>query len=704
TPTTSTSTLVSQQSSTQAGQPALNARPSPAASIYQSSLRLIDRLICVPNFEPFLEAAQQSEGGNDNAALRDPTKLLWTVFRQGNSLCVLFNALRPSEPIPDSLDGEKSLANAQKKAVYLFVSACKTQHIVADEDLFTITDLYKDDTNSFVRVMKTVSLVLDEIDRRGYMLASNATRSKSIRFSEMAAVRAPVDNRDRLVAELLDTERKYVADLERLQSYMIELQQSHLVSNETVRFLFANLNSLVDFQRRFLIGVEANAHLPPDDQRFGALFVQMEDGFSVYEPYCANHKRASDLAVAERGNLAALSHVLDPNFELPSFLIKPVQRVCRYPLILSDLIKYCKDKDPSIVTDLEDGNSAIKRVVKRVNETRRKEENYHLVKDLEGRVDDWKGYTLKDLGELHLHEKFVMSTGDLEREMLIYLFDNILICCKESDKNANNNTQRRNTTTNRTGKGNRDNRDGKDNLPRLTLKGRIFLHSIRRIVNTSENGQFRLTLYWLDVMMENFSLKLRNEEQLNQWHSVLTDLIAEAQRKNYEHMQQQTQQAQPMRELNEAQLLQSQQLQMHMIGQQLAPIATSLANQYHPQFSPISGGGSIINATPTTAASGASSTMHSSHWGNSIASVASPSTLRVKVTFASDTFILMVPVDINYITLLDKVARKVSLCGLAQETDAEMQLRKGQLRMKYLDSEGHKVLLVSDDDTELAIE
>lgn len=64
-----------------------------------------------------------------------------------------------------------------------------------------------------------------------------------------------------------------------------------------------NLDSLVDFQRRFLIGVEANARLPPEDQRFGHLFATMEEHFACYEPFCANFASASQLAQDENAAL-----------------------------------------------------------------------------------------------------------------------------------------------------------------------------------------------------------------------------------------------------------------------------------------------------------------------------------------------------------------------------------------------------------------
>ncbi|ORX73258.1 hypothetical protein DL89DRAFT_220494 [Linderina pennispora] len=482
-------------------------RTAPATSIFQNSLNLLDKLACIPGFESYLsslldDSSRDAPGGSQYL---DPIQLLWDTFRQGTSLCVLYNALGPAEPLRTTLDDVPNTLNQRKDRVYRFVKACKENQIVRDEDLFTISDLFKDDTNSFVKVLKTVGIVLDVIEGRGLLDMSKLEKKPSARFTE-TQLGPPQDNRERVIKEFVETERRYVQDLETLQGYMQELQKQNIISNETTRYMFANLNSMVDFQRRFLIGVEANASHPPEDQHFGSLFINMEEGFAVYEPYCANFTRATKLCASEEQALQKLAHVIEPHYELPSMLIKPVQRICKYPMMMDELAKFY-DKESATHQELKQGVAAINRVVEQVNEAERKEGNLAVVSELEERVEDWKGYSISTFGELFLHDTFVMSTTGVERELYIYLFENILICCKVVSER-----DRRRT--------NRVRSNG------LQLKGRIFLYSIHSIVDTTRDNQLSLTIYWRDVVMENFSLACRSEDQLKLWKSTMDRLIA----------------------------------------------------------------------------------------------------------------------------------------------------------------------------------
>ena len=114
---------------------------------------------------------------------------------------------------------------------------------------------------------KAVSRVLDELQARNLLLKRNDGEG------DQDTTAKPMDNRGRVVQELVDTERKYVQDLEALQDYMKTLQASEVAAPDLIHNMFLNLNSLVDFQRRFLIRVETVYAQPPEQQRWGQVMI-----------------------------------------------------------------------------------------------------------------------------------------------------------------------------------------------------------------------------------------------------------------------------------------------------------------------------------------------------------------------------------------------------------------------------------------------
>jgi cell division control protein 24 len=146
--------------------------------------------------------------------------------------------------------------------------------------------------------------------------------------------------RQHIVEELVSTERTYVQHLEMLQAFKKAVEERGVVSGDAIHDIFHNLNSLLDFQRRFLIRVEQTNLLPEDEQNWGSLFVLYKDAFKVYEPYIANQKKCEETALREfdklkeTGGAAELRQFVENPTVLSAFLLKPFQRLAKYPLLL----------------------------------------------------------------------------------------------------------------------------------------------------------------------------------------------------------------------------------------------------------------------------------------------------------------------------------------------------------------------------------
>ena len=159
------------------------------------------------------------------------------------------------------------------------------------------------------------------------------------------------------------------------------------VERDLIFHIFANLDELIDFERRFLISMEAMAATSLNEQRVGSLFITNESAFGVYEVFCANHQKSTE-AIASHASALSRARRMDVR-SLSSYLIKPIQRICRYPLFLKEFIKYCPADYP-YKKELEDGFACIKRVGDVINEANRRAENLQLKHELKDRVEDWK--------------------------------------------------------------------------------------------------------------------------------------------------------------------------------------------------------------------------------------------------------------------------------------------------------------------------
>lgn len=180
---------------------------------------------------------------------------------------------------------------------------------------------------------KLVNRVLDILDKGGLLRHKKQSRTVAV------AEPAPTSFKAHLIEELLSTERDYIQHLEILQEF--KRQITGAIAGDAIHDIFLNLNQLLDFQRRFLVRIEQQNRLPENEQNWGKLFSYYRESFRVYEPFIANQNRCNEtvLNVWPKLKKADLSNELKGIVETPSvllsFLIKPFQRLSKYPLMLS---------------------------------------------------------------------------------------------------------------------------------------------------------------------------------------------------------------------------------------------------------------------------------------------------------------------------------------------------------------------------------
>ncbi|TFK44203.1 hypothetical protein BDQ12DRAFT_660997 [Crucibulum laeve] len=538
----------------------LNKAASQSTSLYQQCSSLRTRLMRIRGFPYYFTLASSS----DSRQSTDPVTQLWDLFSLGIPLCYIFDQL-PAEAGFSKINNsefnqEKYEANpdrAKKHAIALFAMQIRTDKVVQNIpgcELFTVTDLWdRNSTDGLVKVINTVTALVNHLPPTAFEEAppSPPLLSANDSFDSLAdSLPTPPTNaqeaaRNNIVREMVETERKYVQDLEIMQKYSNALSQGNLIDQDTIHLLFPNLNKLLNFQRKFLIRLESTAELPWPEQRWGQHFLESEDEFVVYEPYCANYTNATELMLTNEESLVPLNHLINVKGELPAFLIKPIQRICKYPLLLDSLIKACSPATYPHYDELKHGSDAAKRITDKINEAQRRAENEQTVKSLHSRIEDWKGHHLENFGELLLDDIFVVTKSEVDREYHVFLFEKIILCCKEAvpqPVNGSKKVSKSNSILKKQpipppltlpgGVG----QPTRKNTP-LLLKGRIFLGNVTKAVpvaarNSTASGiptQYPLSVYWKgDDDIEFFTLRCRREDQMRQWEAQINRLIRES--------------------------------------------------------------------------------------------------------------------------------------------------------------------------------
>ncbi|XP_072293143.1 proto-oncogene DBL [Eucyclogobius newberryi] len=213
------------------------------------------------------------------------------------------------------------------------------------------------------------------IDPRKIEVIHDYQESRSCLSYSVEGEDSPDMLKRRVMRELIETERTYVEELlSVLLGYRAEMENpalSGLLPPEFISkrdILFGNMPEIYNFHSRvFLQDLEGCLETP---EAVGACFLERKDCFQMYECYCHN-KPQSDALWRQFDGCAFFQECqkkLEHKLGLDSYLLKPVQRLTKYQLLLKELLKYCST-DSEGTSDLQEALIAMLDLVKSVNDS-----------------------------------------------------------------------------------------------------------------------------------------------------------------------------------------------------------------------------------------------------------------------------------------------------------------------------------------------
>jgi len=124
--------------------------------------------------------------------------------------------------------------------------------------------------------------------------------------------------------------------------------------------------------------------------------------------------------------------------KLKDFLIKPVQRICKYPLFFSQLIKFTDESEPAFLR-LKACLSKIEETTKHINEFRRDTEKNQRVVEIQDNFDPPLNFELVQLNRFFVREAEIQgkigTSPELTPLQLFMFNDLLLITRKKSERN-----------------------------------------------------------------------------------------------------------------------------------------------------------------------------------------------------------------------------------------------------------------------------
>ncbi|KAJ3412973.1 cytochrome c oxidase subunit 1 [Chytridiales sp. JEL 0842] len=245
-------------------------------------------------------------------------------------------------------------------------------------------------------------------------------------------------NRMAAVWELMVTERDYCRDLKIIiDLFMKPMIDSKHGTGKNINDLFANVDELLTINKELLRQLEDKYAQNPIVEGIGTIFIDMYESFSSYNQYCSNHSvslnKLQSMTQSNRSFRTFLEDIykspVTRNLDLGSFLIKPVQRICKYPLLLKEIMKNTDESKPDYQV-LKDALDGIQRIISIINDGARATDSIRKIVEIQGQFNE-KMNLVTPTRYLVREDNLSLVIRDGKKSRKLFLFNDLLVVARK---------------------------------------------------------------------------------------------------------------------------------------------------------------------------------------------------------------------------------------------------------------------------------
>ncbi|XP_035189927.1 probable guanine nucleotide exchange factor MCF2L2 isoform X2 [Oxyura jamaicensis] len=313
--------------------------------------------------------------------------------------------------------------------------------------------------------------------------------------------------RSHIINELIETERVYVEELQSIiEGYASEMDNPSLVHlipstlQNKKEILFGNLLEIYEFHNRIFLKELENCIENPE--LLARCFLKRKEDLQIYEKYCQNKPRSEALwrQCGDSIFFQECQRKLDHKLSLDAYLLKPVQRITKYQLLLKEMLKCSKNSEGT--AELEEALATVLDIIKSVNDSM----HQIAITGYEGDVSELGKLLMQ--GSFNVwtdHKKGHNKVKDLARfkpmQRHLFLYTKMLLFCKKREENT----------------------DGHEKTASYSFKNSLKMSTVGITENVKgDNKKFEI---WYNGREEVYIIQASSVELKNTWISEIRKVL-----------------------------------------------------------------------------------------------------------------------------------------------------------------------------------